>query len=177
MSVSGKDLWDKIEIAGKVALPVVLLLGGYFLNSQFNQRQRANELIGIAIGILSAHPLEEPSETEEAIRNWAIEILRDPTGHHTLSDEIAEKLKETPISFFAPSGRTTVLAGHRNLPPFSVVHLGFDEDGIPIRGLVGPDGEVIPWSNREALLPSPRGPRTPSEEIPNFPIIPLDDIP
>ena len=56
---AGKDTWDKAEIIGKVAIPVIIAITALTLNDQLSQRAQDAEVIKIAVAILSERPSEE----------------------------------------------------------------------------------------------------------------------
>lgn len=87
-----KDFWDKADIAGKVALPVVIALVTLFFNNQINQRQRDTELVSIATRIVSESPTTESDG--DPLRLWAIDILIERGG---MSQEAALQLRSRSL--------------------------------------------------------------------------------
>jgi hypothetical protein len=66
-----KDSWDKLEIIGKVMLPVALGLSAVLVNLEISNRQLRAEKNQLALSILSS-PVE-PSKVEHTpLRRWAV---------------------------------------------------------------------------------------------------------
>ncbi|MEO1108237.1 MAG: hypothetical protein AAFX90_09975 [Pseudomonadota bacterium] len=81
-----KGFWDKLEIIGKVALPIVIAGATIWFNSQISARQQSAEMVKLAVGILSEKPQEDGVDP---LRVWAIDILVDRGG---LSQNAAKTL-------------------------------------------------------------------------------------
>jgi len=90
------DRWDKAEIAGKVAgavlIPVTLAVAAWFVNTELTARGQAARMTEIAVGVLTLEPSEDP-DTNDPLRDWAIEVLQNPSDPPPLSDEAAEALR------------------------------------------------------------------------------------
>lgn len=69
-----KDRWDKFEIFGKVALPIVVALAAVFLNNQISVRQIHSEKTALAVRVLSS-PADPSRSTIDPIREWAVDVL------------------------------------------------------------------------------------------------------
>jgi hypothetical protein len=85
---AGKDTWDKAEIIGKVAIPVIIAITALTLNDQLSQRAQDAEVIKIAVAILSERPSEEGA-SNSALRSWAIDEM---VVRADLSQDAAEEL-------------------------------------------------------------------------------------
>lgn len=92
-----KDNWDKIEIVGKVLIPVVIGVGGFWLNWSIGDRQTQTERAGLAIGILAEPVLEENVGVEDPLRRWAADVLDQDFA-------------------FSEEERRLLLTGERSLP-------------------------------------------------------------
>lgn len=102
---AAKDCWDKVEIAGKItgAVLIPILVGGiaFLWNHDSSQRQVAAQMAAIAVGVLQAET--KPDSSSNALRAWAVEVLRHPANPPSLSDEAADflRIKRLPISYSA----------------------------------------------------------------------------
>ena len=92
-----KGVLDKLEIIGKVALPIVIGGATIWFNSQISERQQSAEMVKIAVGILSVEPEGDESD---ALRNWAVDILAEKGG---LSESAAAILRTKALSFLGGS--------------------------------------------------------------------------
>ena len=101
-----KDWWDKAEIIGKIAVPVLIGFVVLFWNSQRTAHETRAAMTQIAIGILSERP-EEGQPT--ALREWAIAVLQNPTNPPRMSDEAARQLRFEPLSAWAVEQMTEAL--------------------------------------------------------------------
>jgi hypothetical protein len=93
-----KDIWDKVEVVGKIAVglvvPVTIAIVAYLLNDQISQRARSAEMTRIAIGVLQQEPEESAALSgADPLRDWAINVLRDPSSDHNLNEEAAAALR------------------------------------------------------------------------------------
>ncbi|MEM6564997.1 MAG: hypothetical protein AAF665_11155 [Pseudomonadota bacterium] len=88
---SEKDAWDRLEIVGKVALPIVVAGATIWFNSQVSQRQQSAEMTRIAVGVLSEADISE----DDPLRDWAVNILVDQGG---LSLAAARQLRNEPLA-------------------------------------------------------------------------------
>jgi len=84
---SGKDIWDKAEIIGKFAVPLVVAFAAVFLNNQFSKRSEDSEVTMIAVSILSSEPSDE--SRKDPLRTWAAQQMVDRAG---MSEEAANLL-------------------------------------------------------------------------------------
>ncbi|MEO1607094.1 MAG: hypothetical protein AAFU34_17415 [Pseudomonadota bacterium] len=98
MAQEPKDWWDKFEIAGKVAgavaIPAVLGLAAVYLDDRISQRERASELMALAIDILTGQPSVDDIEP---IREWAISVLGSPEAPPPMSAEALDALRQQPL--------------------------------------------------------------------------------
>lgn len=85
-----KDCWDKAEIFGKVALPLVIAAATLTINSQINARQNQSAIVSMALGIVSEKPDPEDAANVDPLRLWAIDRLVE---HGGLSEAAATQLK------------------------------------------------------------------------------------
>lgn len=99
MDTGEKDHWDKLEILGKVALPVVVAGATIWFNSEVSTRQQTAEMVKVAVGVLG----QEGKEENDPLRGWAVGILRQQGG---LSEDAANALVNDPrltIELSSPS--------------------------------------------------------------------------
>ncbi|WP_159089334.1 hypothetical protein [Tateyamaria sp. Alg231-49] len=90
----GKDFWDKFEIGGKVALPVVVALAALYLNDQVSQREVSGRMIELSISVLASDPIYDEGEARvDPLRDWAVNVLRHPDNPPTLSRGAATELR------------------------------------------------------------------------------------
>ena len=91
-----KDCWDKLEIAAKAAgavlIPLAVASSVYLYNRGSSERATAAQMTNIAVGVLMSAPLED-RPTDDALRNWAIEVLAEPSRIVPLSREAAAQLR------------------------------------------------------------------------------------
>ena len=80
--------WSKVLI-----MPIVLLIGGYFVNRSLNERVAETKFVELAVRILE----EQPAPERQDLRKWAVAIIDKDSGVK-LSPEAAEGLvKSTTI--------------------------------------------------------------------------------
>lgn len=91
-----KDFWDKADIVLRAIVPIAVGLMILAWNSQRTTQQTAAAMTEIAIGILA----ENPVEGSNALRHWAIQVLRDPGNPEKLSDEAAKQLEFEALPLF-----------------------------------------------------------------------------
>lgn len=84
-----KDWWDKADIGGKIALPVVIAGPTIWFNAQTTERQENAKMVEVAARVLSA-PADEESDP---LREWAVSQLQENGG---LTDEAGQKLLGNP---------------------------------------------------------------------------------
>ena len=84
-----KDIWDKLEIAGKLALPVVIAGATIWFNSQISQRQQNADMVSIAVSVLG----QEGESKDDPLRSWAVKLLQH---HGGLSADAANELIGRP---------------------------------------------------------------------------------
>jgi hypothetical protein len=84
-----KDFWDKAEIVGKVLVPIVVGVSVWLWNVERTKFQTTATMTQIAIGVLTGEPAESGSN---ALRKWAIDVLRNPSSPPELSESAAAQL-------------------------------------------------------------------------------------
>jgi hypothetical protein len=84
-----KDFWDKAEIVGKVLVPIVVGVSVWLWNVERTKFQTTATMTQIAIGVLTGEPAESGSK---ALREWAIDVLRNPSSPPELSESAAAQL-------------------------------------------------------------------------------------
>lgn len=96
-----KDNWDKAEIVGKVALPIVIAAATLLYNNEVSARQQSSKMVELAIGIVTEPPMDDGEP--EPLRLWAIDILQVNGG---LTEEAASQLKfsSLPATAMGPGG-------------------------------------------------------------------------
>jgi hypothetical protein len=90
---SNKDRWDKaeviIKIISSIVIPVLLLIYGSKINSSIKEQEINVKYIEIATGILN----QPPEKTPEALRNWALDILKEYSKTVPLTEKAIFELK------------------------------------------------------------------------------------
>ena len=66
---------DVATIFSMLALPIVLAVGGWWIQNRIAQQETQNQYVQIAVGILSAPPPEKATDEQTALRSWAISIV------------------------------------------------------------------------------------------------------
>ena len=89
-----KDRWDKVDILAKAFIPIVDAGSVLFWNAQKTSRETAAQMITIALSILTAPP---EKSAPNALRGWAIDVLRSPEDPPALTDEAAVALSKEAI--------------------------------------------------------------------------------
>lgn len=99
-----KDRWDKAEVIGKIAgavlIPVTVGIAASVISHQSSQRSTAAQMAQIAVGILSLEPSEDEKSgstilhalESDPLREWAIEVLQNPSEVTPLSAAAAKQL-------------------------------------------------------------------------------------
>ena len=95
---SDKDFWDKLEICGKTALPIVVALAAVFLNNQINTRAQASEWTKIALSVINK-PLDQEDTNQILLRTWAVDVLADPTKLHSIDEDTKQALLNSDEPF------------------------------------------------------------------------------
>lgn len=121
-----KDCWDKTEIvakaAGAVLIPLAVAASVLFYNIGASQRATAAQMMNIAVGILMSGPLED-GPTDDALRNWAIEVLAEPSRIVPLGREAAAELRMRKLfqldlsNLMSDKDLTTMFEGKSMLGP------------------------------------------------------------
>jgi len=100
-----KDWWDKWQIiasiVGAVAIPVIIAIVGFMINSSIKQKDIELKEFELAVNILT----QEPVEGYGPPRDWAIKIFSKYAG-----EEVSKEFKEHLISKpFIPDRITYVI--------------------------------------------------------------------
>ena len=144
---AGKTLWDWLQLAGTVAIPVVLAGGGYMLNQR--EQQRAEE--------------REKAEQERAAENLREEALQ--TYFDRISELLLEKnlgqpdMEENPARDIARARTLTVLNrlgedGKRKAAIVRFLHEAeLIKKNVPIVNLSGADLDMadLRWANLDGV--------------------------
>lgn len=96
-----KDAWDKIDIVGRAAIPIIVAVSVFLWNTERTSRDAAAQMITIATSILAAPPDEA---APGPLRSWAIAVLQSPENPPTLTAEAAVALKTQSIPFVSDFG-------------------------------------------------------------------------
>lgn len=118
------DRWDRAEqiakVSSLVAIPVVLAIVGWLIQSSLSERNVSQEYVKLAVSILK----EPKDKTDPALRGWAADLLNQnsPTK---FSAQVLQALKE----------------GEATLPAQLAAILGATAGGASLA--VGPDGKLI----------------------------------
>lgn len=102
--MSEKDIWDKAEIVSKFLVPLVVAISVLIWNGQRTRADTSATMIKIALGVLQSDI--DPKKPDAALREWAIEVMRNPDSPPRLSEQAALELSSYPFDWmFAPSWR------------------------------------------------------------------------
>lgn len=86
---SAKGFWERVETPAKVvsmvALPIVIAIGGWFIQKSVMQQSVSKDYVALAISILE-RPL---TDTEPSLRVWAVDLLNSYTPLKFPSDLVA----------------------------------------------------------------------------------------
>lgn len=85
-----KDIWDKLDIIFRAAVPISVGVMLLVWNSQRTTQQTAAAMTDIAVGILTE---ENEVEGDDPLRAWAIDVLQNPGNPPPLSSDAAKQLK------------------------------------------------------------------------------------
>ncbi|MFZ6781252.1 M15 family metallopeptidase [Undibacterium sp. Ji83W] len=102
-----RDAWDAFERYSKVIsialIPVVLAVGGWFIQKQIQDQSIAKDYVQLAVSILKE---PESAKISPEIRNWAARLLND-NSKTKLSDEALSQLSKGVIVLpgYTPSSR------------------------------------------------------------------------
>ncbi len=88
--IKSKDFWDKADIILRAMVPVAVGVLLLLWNNQRTAQQTSATMTEIAIGILSEKP---EGGSSNALRKWAIEVLRNPSDPPLLTDSAALTLE------------------------------------------------------------------------------------
>lgn len=68
-----KDGWDKLQVLGAVALPIVALFLGHWFSQSLKQGETKVRLVEVAVDVLKT----DPKTTEEVpgLRDWAVKVI------------------------------------------------------------------------------------------------------
>lgn len=148
--MADKDWWDKAEIVGKVGgaivIPIVVGVAAAVLNSQISDREQAARMSEIALGILTEQPAEPGGPN--ALREWAIGVLLNPSAPPTLSEEAADTLRLEAL----PTQRTVSFStGESEDECAENVRLALSSDGAGAETLAA---NLISAICRRSLRPS-----------------------
>ena len=112
-----KDLWDRLDIIGKLLVPMAVVFLTFWLNLGQNERQIQRESLDLAIRILGD---EEYKERSEKLSNWANAYVHDALN---LTEDLKVEIREQGLPQKEPSlvpatsqGRTSVVLMDGNSP-------------------------------------------------------------
>src|SRR3954471_21391160 len=92
-----KSLWEKIEPAAKVlssiAIPIVIAIGGWWIQSSVTQQSINKDYVSLAISILQ----RPKGDVEQDLRTWAVELLASYAPVR-FSPETVERLKKGSLN-------------------------------------------------------------------------------
>lgn len=92
-----KDKWDKADICAKFVAPIAVGLLVVWWNIHRTNSNTAAQMMQIAVGILGEEVVpDDPAKM--ALRDWAIEVLKEPSTDAKLSPEAAEALRSTTLA-------------------------------------------------------------------------------
>jgi WD40 repeat protein len=145
-------LWEKIEPAAKVlssiAIPIVIAIGGWWIQSSVTQQSINKDYVSLAISILQ----RPKGDVEQDLRTWAVELLASYAPVR-FSPETVERLKKGSLNLssiittlanlssssiaVSPDSRSVAVGGNDGI--ISVADLS---TGNLIRSLNGPPSPV-----------------------------------
>jgi hypothetical protein len=78
--VSKKDLWEVVESTSKIiaalAIPVVLGVGGWLIQSTVSQQSVSKDYVSLATSILQKKREVNEDDSARGLRTWAVELLK-----------------------------------------------------------------------------------------------------
>lgn len=94
---ASKDRWDKLQILGAVAMPMVALLLGHWLSQSLKQGETKARLVEVAVDVLKANP--EITDAVPGLRDWVVKVINQ-YSEQPLPDQSAKLLltKSLPVS-------------------------------------------------------------------------------
>lgn len=66
---------DLATIISLLAVPLILAVGGWFIQNRIAEQGTRSQYVQIAVGILSTSPREKGSDEQTALRRWAISVV------------------------------------------------------------------------------------------------------
>jgi hypothetical protein len=97
MSTKSKDVWDKLQVtailAASVLIPFAALIVGNLVSTSQKDSENRVKYVEIAVSILRT----DPTESTQALREWAVEILAAQSPV-TLSAAVREELKKQQVN-------------------------------------------------------------------------------
>lgn len=91
------ESWKQIaQIGSAVAIPVVLALIGYFVQSSLADAGLKKDYVQMALGVLK----EQPTKENEQLRQWAIAVLDKNSPVAIPASLKSQLVKSTPFDFF-----------------------------------------------------------------------------
>ena len=84
-----KGFWERVETPAKVvsmvALPVVVAIGGWFIQKSVMQQSVSKDYVALAISIIE----RPPADTDSSLKDWAVDLLDSYTPLKFPSDLVA----------------------------------------------------------------------------------------
>ncbi|MGM4910411.1 lysozyme [Rhizobium sp. 768_B6_N1_8] len=147
-----KDIWDKIDILGKllgsILIPLTVAIAGFYVNTALQDRSAKQKTAEIAISILQS---DNPATPE--LRAWAEGVFRDTlaSASQPLSPKALQELRSNPLpSNVAGVDLVSAFEGFSSTPirdPFGGWSIGFGHtDGV------GPDTPAVTVDQAKDLL-------------------------
>jgi hypothetical protein len=108
-----RDAWDRAGLIASwtaaLIIPVVLGIGGYFLNLALKNRESQTKMVELAIDLLKVDP--KPNDEDKALRNWAMDVI-DRYSEVKMPQKVRNALESAPldVAFGPPEGRATTPA-------------------------------------------------------------------
>lgn len=91
------EFWKQIaQIASALAIPVVLALIGYFVQSSLADAGLKKDYVQMALGVLK----DQPTKENEQLRQWAIAVLDKNSPVAIPSTLKAQLVRSTPLDAF-----------------------------------------------------------------------------
>lgn len=89
------EFWKQIaQIGSAVAIPVILALIGYFVQSSLADAGLKKDYVQMALGVLK----EQPTKENEQLREWAIAVL-DKNSPVAIPTKLKSQLLESTVPF------------------------------------------------------------------------------
>lgn len=90
MDRTSNDKWNALKAISIAAVPVVLAVGGWYIQRQLQNQTLSRDYVQLAVSILKEP--DSAAQTNPVLRAWAVDLLRENSPTR-LSDQLVEQLK------------------------------------------------------------------------------------